>query len=388
MVNFLTKVSFIVKFKKAGSMKTLFTAQPSGDRQKKNLLFLNLIKKRKSTSRTEISKLTDTNIVTVSNYINGYLKKGLILETGYDVSSGGRRPELVELNRKWGYAIGIDIAPSRIKGILVDFGMKELASESINGYEKKLKIHIGEILKKLLKDLKANKTLVKKIGIAAASGDIAEDSGKIKDEIQKEPGIPVLFGSAALCAAFGESGLNPEASEASKILFIYTSLGEGVFIAQDEFYEANNKEKEYAYLKPWPRKLDIAEEAKKVVSQGVGTKIVDMAGGDAENITAETVLNAAQERDEVAADLLKTAGTNLSVRVAYLINLFEPEVVIIGGGVEKARDFFLNPFLSNVRKLMLQNAVGKVKVAPAILGEEARVKGSAFLAIREAFIET
>ncbi|MGB2705245.1 MAG: ROK family protein [Candidatus Omnitrophota bacterium] len=369
--------------------KASFTAHPSSERRKKNLLFLNLIRNRKSTSRTEISKLTDTNIVTVSNYINGYLKKGLILETGYDVSSGGRRPELVELNKKWGYAIGIDIAPGRIKGILVDFGMEVLASETISGYEKeKLKASIGEVVRGLLEGSKTDKALVKKIGIAAASGDIAEDSGKIKDEIEKEPGIPVLSGSAALCAAFGERGLNPEASEASKILFIYTSLGEGIFITEDEFYEANNKERKYAYLKPWPRRLGIAEEAKKAVSQGVGTKIVDMAGGEAANITAETVVNAAQERDEIASDLLKTAGTNLSVRVAYLMNLFEPEVVIIGGGAEKAKDFFLNPLVANVKKLVLRSALGRAKVAPAILGEEARVKGSAFLAIREAFIET
>lgn len=363
-----------------------------GDRNKKNLLFLNLIKKNKATSRTEISKLTDINIVTVSNYINTYLRKGIVLETGYDVSSGGRRPELVELNKKCGYAAGIDIAQGRINGVLVDFGMEELASQAISGYDKKnLKNHIGEMLKKLLESSKADKSLVKKIGITAYPGDTPGGAQKLKDEIERELEIPVLFGTPALSAAFGEKTLNPEAAEASKILFIYTTLGEGIFIADGEFYEANekeHKEEKYAYLRSWNRELGIVEEARKAACRGLGTKIVEMAFGDAKNITAETVTKAALGRDEVAAEIIKTAATNLSVRVAYLINLFEPEVVIIGGGAEKVEDLFLKPLAANVKKLSSQNASSAAKVAPAVLGEEARAKGSAFLAIREAFIET
>ena len=117
--------------------KTQFTADPSTDREKKNLLFLNLIKSRKSTSRTELSRLTEINVVTVSNYVNSYLKKGLVLEHGYDISSGGRRPELIELNKEWGYTVGIDLAPDCIKGVLLDLNIQALASDSVEGYGKK-----------------------------------------------------------------------------------------------------------------------------------------------------------------------------------------------------------------------------------------------------------
>ncbi len=369
--------------------KTLFTAHPVNDRDKKNLLFLNLIKSRKSTSRTEISKLTKTSAVTVSNYMNTYLKKGLVLETGYEASSGGRRPELVELNKKSGYAAGIDITPGRISAILANFGMEKLAGASVPGDTKKdLKNSITRILKQLLENLKMDKNVVKKTGITATSGDIAENIQNYKDEIEKELEIPVLFGHPALCAAFGEKSANPETDEASKILFIYTTLGEGVFIADNEFYEANNKKNEYAYLMPWGRKFDIAEEARAIVGRGVGTKMVDIAQGNMKNITAETVVSAARESDEIAADLLRTAAINLSVRVAYLVNLFEPEIVIIGGGAEKARDLFFDPIASNVKKLSSHGVSGRTKVLPAVLGENARTKGAAYLAIREIFIET
>lgn len=372
-------------------MKTVFTTQPSSDREKKNLLFLNLIRKHKSTSRTEISKLTNINMVTVSNYVNGYLKKGLVLERGYDASSGGRRPELVELNREWGYAIGIDIGKSYIKGALVDLGLGVLASESTHGYEKEnLKSSIAEMVKKLLAASKIDQKRVKKIGIgvSANSGGIAEDIIKAEETIGGEAKIPALAGDAALCAASGEKNLNPEAMETSSILYVYTDLGKGVFIKDDEFYEAVTEEDHYPYLRPWDEGLSIASEAKKIVKQGMGTRIVDIAQGNAKNITLETVVKAAKQKDEIAMDLVRMVGMNLGVRIAYLINALEPGAVIVGGGIEKAGNLFLEPLTSSINRFILQKALNKVRVALATLGEEACAKGSAFLAIREAFIET
>ncbi len=142
-----------------------------------------------------------------------------------------------------------------------------------------------------------------------------------------------------------------------------------------------------AYLRPWSRNLSIASEAKKVIARGVGTKIVKASGGLAENITLDMVIKAAEEKDEIASDLLKTSGMNLSVRIAYLINLLKPEVVIIGGGIEKAVDKFLKPLQKSMKKFIRERLPQETIVGPAVLKEEACVKGGAFLAIREAFIE-
>ncbi|MBL7157500.1 MAG: ROK family protein [Candidatus Omnitrophica bacterium] len=369
--------------------KTQFTANPSTDREKKNLLFLSLIKSRKSTSRTEVSKLTEINVVTVSNYVNNYLKKGLVLEHGYDISSGGRRPELIELNKEWGYTLGIDISASCIKGVVMDLGMQVPASDSTEGYGKKdLKLLINEIVKKLLSTSKIDKTRVKKIGISADSKDIKEEIIKIKSELEEEIGIPILTASGAVCAAFGEKAINPDARDSSSFLYIYKDTGESVFIKDDGFYEADEEKIEYAYLKPWGRKLSIISEVKSIIEKGVGTKIVDMAKGDAGNITLETVIKAAKEKDEIAGDVIKMAGTNLGVRAAYLINSFKPEAVIIGGGVEQSGDIFLKALKASVSRFILHDISDKVRLAPAVLGKDACSKGAAFLAIREAFIES
>ncbi len=84
------------------------------EKERRNLAILDIIRRCREVSRAEISRITHLNIVTISNYIDDYIKKGLVLEKGLDVSTGGRRPELLELNSKYGYTIGIDLGSPQI----------------------------------------------------------------------------------------------------------------------------------------------------------------------------------------------------------------------------------------------------------------------------------
>jgi predicted NBD/HSP70 family sugar kinase len=370
--------------------KTLFTVRLSADREKKNLLFLNLIKTRKSTSRTELSKLTDINIVTVSNYVNSYIKKGLVAETGFDISSGGRRPELIEVNRKWGHVIGIDIGEGYIKGVLAGLDMEILASEALDSYDtKNLKGFLDKIIQNLLSASKVEKGTLRKIGIgvSAVSGNVMEDAIRIKYAMEEDLGVPVLCGNGATCGASGEKNLNPGAIGANRILYIYGDIGEGVLIRADEFYEPSDEARSFVYLKPWAYSLGIVSAAKKMLKEGVKTKMAGMAGGDTGHVTLDTVLKAAGKNDEAAMDLVRTTGVNLGVRVAYLMNLFEPESVIIGGGVEEAGSLFLDSLNLSVDKFVKQEIKDKVKLRPGVSGRDACAKGAAFLALREALIE-
>lgn len=345
-----------------GKHKIFFTTRLSADREKKNLLFLDLIKIRKSTSRTEVSKLTDTNIVTVSNYINSYIKKGLVAETGYDISSGGRRPELVELNKKWGHVAGIEVADGEIKGVIMSLDMQVVAqdSEPFSG-EKDLKVAIHELVEKMIGKSGINKETLKKIGIGASSepGKVHEGILPAKDSLEREIGIPALCGQRALCASAGEKNLNAGAIETKVVLYVFKDTGESVVIRGNEYFEASSEMPKSSYLRAWPGEFAI---------------------GDAS-------IKAAAEKDEAATDLIRAAGMNLGVRIAYLINIFEPESVIVGGGIEEAGGLFFDPLKKSIDKFVSREMKDKVKLYPACAGKDACVKGAAFLAIREALIE-
>ena len=79
------------------------------DHEKKNLQILDTIRKKGPIARAEISRLIGLNIVTVTSYVDQYIKKGVIKEVGIDVSSGGRKPTLVDLNPSATYLIGVGL---------------------------------------------------------------------------------------------------------------------------------------------------------------------------------------------------------------------------------------------------------------------------------------
>ena len=96
----------------------VFEGQALSDHEKKNFSILELIRRNGPITRADISKTTDLNIVTVSNYIGTYISRGLIIEGGMEASSGGRKPTLVKLNIDHGYALGLDLGHMGVSLVL------------------------------------------------------------------------------------------------------------------------------------------------------------------------------------------------------------------------------------------------------------------------------
>jgi len=101
-----------------------FTYKDISDRKRKNVAILDFIRRKGETSRTDISKETGINIVSISNYTSAYIKKGLVWECGQDISTGGRRPELVKLNLQDVHIAGLDIGPQKMIGVVTDLSLK------------------------------------------------------------------------------------------------------------------------------------------------------------------------------------------------------------------------------------------------------------------------
>ena len=145
-------------------MKTILYKERLSEKERRNLDILEAIRKAGRISRSDISKITGFNIVTVSNYLNEYIKKGLVFESGLDVSTGGRKPELVELNPGYCYTIGIDCGPVHITeeatmdAVLMDVTAKIIAKASM----KKLNEEFGAMLEKVVALVKE---VIKKSGV-------------------------------------------------------------------------------------------------------------------------------------------------------------------------------------------------------------------------------
>jgi len=381
--------------------KILFTYNKLSEKEAKNLEILGLIKKRGVISRTDISKITGINIVSVSNYIKSYIDKKLVLEKGFGISSGGRKPELVELNIKENYIIGADIGDAEVRVSLADLGMNIIEKAKVERQKSNVQEAVSGIIEETIKKSKIDARNIRAVGLGISDNSLIS----IGTAIEKKFGVEVFFAGLASCAAFGERCLNPNA-DVKDLLYMHSDIGRGIAIKgitcfgsagsngeiqvltekvpkelEDEFYEQSK------YLRPWNRSLGIAYMAKQEVARGIGTKIVDLANGQIENIAQELVIKAAMENDDVASNIIHSVGINLGLRISYLINLFNPEAVVIGGGIERAGDLILGPIKKIVQRLAFSKQASTVKIMPGTLGDDAISLGAASIAIREIFLK-
>lgn len=406
----------------ADKREGLFKYKALTDRERKNLMILDIIRRNGPVSRTEISRITEINIVTISNYVNNYIDKGFVVEKGLDISTGGRKPTLLEINPRGGYVIGADIGPRKIKCALTDISVNVVSKKVIDrpdGDMEEVTNASLDMIQNVIDDAKVEKEKIKGIGLGI-SGIIDEIAGTVRDtngkrgktsssyttlrmEAEKRFNIDTFVGNDATCAAYGEKRLTIEA-DVENMLYIYSDVGCGIIIKGEiysgtggsagEIQLAGDREgaeglplpsDELYYLRPLGVDLGMVQEAKNVIAKGIGTKILEFSKGKIANIALENIIKAASEGDKVAIDLIGNAGIGLGTRVAYLINLFNPEVVVIGGGIEKAGELILESIWRAVRKLAFEEPASKVRIIPSGLGENAVSFGAAALVLREVF---
>ncbi|MFH1478649.1 MAG: ROK family transcriptional regulator [Candidatus Omnitrophota bacterium] len=400
-----------------------FESHLLSDHESKNFSMLELIRKNGPITRADISKITDLNIVTVSNYINNFIKAGLVVEGGMEASSGGRKPTLVKLNERHGFAIGIDLGnmeldPSRMIGLVTD-----LAGHVVIRVEKtRPKDTMSNVIEKsidfieeLISRKEVDREKVKGVGICIG-GVIDENMGTVRDStkdgvrtsymaiknaIEQKYGMPSFLGNDATFAAFGEK-MHALPLDTENVIYMYSDVGTGIIIKGNIYCGASgsagemsincprpddyiNIAKNLSFLLPMGVDLGLIRQVKRLIEEGVESKIKDDKG-KIDNITLENIIEAAKSGDSFAIELLEDAAVNLGLRVAYLVNLFNPEIVIIGGGVEAAGSLFLEPLRKTVRRWAFEEPANVVKIIPAQLGKDAVSLGGASVVIRNLFI--
>lgn len=124
----------------------------------------------------------------------------------------------------------------------------------------------------------------------------------------------------------------------------------------------------------------MAREAKRLITSGADTSILDLTGGDIEKVTAEIINTAALNGDRPATELIAWTSHNIGVGLANLINIFNPRLIVIGGGLSKMGDMLLKPAYEVAGQRAFKEAYDAVRFAPAGLGGSSGVLGAAAFA--------
>jgi len=400
------------------------------EKERRNLDILDTIRRKREVSRADISKYTGLNIVTISNYVNTYIKKGLIYEIGLDISTGGRRPELLRLNKDYGYSIGIDLgAPEIIEdtyiiACLLDITSKVIAEERVKKVEEsqdKFIAKVVSLIDSLIKKSGVAKDKIKGIGFGIwgpldrykGTARYAVEKGEtlsytaLQHAVEDKFDIQTVVEHDSMIAALGEkwSGIGLEEG-VDNILFICSDSSIGMIIKGELYYGATKSAGElninppgtspmhcwegYNYgccLRSRGIDLGMASYAKAYFEEHKDkkSKILDLADGKKDKITFKIVVEAAKKNDELACQFLKEAGLYLGAKIAFLVNLFNPQAIVIGRGIEKGGDILMDSVKRSVEQWGYEESVKVVKIIPTSLGDKVVAVGAGALVIQRVF---
>ncbi len=127
----------------------------------------------------------------------------------------------------------------------------------------------------------------------------------------------------------------------------------------------------------------IIRRAEGKIQQGRQTCIADRVKYRLGSITPALIAHCAEENDEVAREVLAETGYYVGLGITNLIQLYNPEILIVGGGIAQAGKSLWDPMLRTVQARAHMVPASSVRIVPAQLGEEAGLIGGAALAARE-----
>ena len=119
--------------------------------------------------------------------------------------------------------------------------------------------------------------------------------------------------------------------------------------------------------------------AREAVAEHPESQILALAGCDASGIEAKTVFDASKAGDVTAVAVYRRFISYLSQAIASVVNLLDPEIVVLGGGVSKAGSYLLDPIVQEYPRYVLFNDQPLPPVKIAVLGSEAGIIGAAML---------
>ncbi len=385
------------------------------ERERKNVSILEAIKRYGPISRTDISKLTKLNIVTVSNYVNNFIEQGIVIEKGLDISSGGRRPTIVVLNPKSSYVVGVDLGVFQVstvladlEGVIVAHAKAPRPRDSADSVVKVLTEEIDKVITgsgvdpKKIRGIQigASGVIDREVGTIRCTEGVASIYVPVTALLQDRFKMPVKLEHDVTTAAYGEWALGA-GTDVDIMLFMYSGVGGGMIINGEIYHGISGTAGEVSIrdqldigdvwignisaLKPWAAHLGIPDEARDAIEKGGMSKVSDLVHGKLDKITLDVIFEAVKLGDKLAIETVQRAGERLGVRVAFLINLLNPGAVVVGGGVEAAGPALIEAIKKMVRMCAFEEMANAVKIVPARLGENSVALGAASLVIRDVF---
>lgn len=311
------------------------------------------------------------------------------------------------------YRIGIDVGGTGIKVGVIDEKLKILAENSIHTCTSiPFSEQVGRIAECVLATaadagLSHDQIVSVGVGIPGVSnlstGEVVKCTNMgwfhvpFRDEFRKHLDVPVFIDNDANVAALAESVAGISAGTASSVFItIGTGIGSGIIIngkIWNGFHGIGGEMGHVIFdldgvpctcgnhgcLERYCSATALIRMAREAIADNTDTLMMQMVSNDITKIEARTVIDAARKEDPLASAVYARYINYLAQAVGSIVNLIDPEVIVIGGGVSKAGEFLLDPLCRAYPEYVLYNDQPMPPIRLAVLGSEAGIIGAAML---------
>lgn len=310
------------------------------------------------------------------------------------------------------YIIGIDLGGTKISGVLCDLngniiGKHTISTNASEGEDAVL-LRIISVIDEVMRLSNKTVDLVKAIGIGSpgplnaktgiilTSANLPFKNFKLVEPIRAKYGVPTFLDNDANVAAIGEFMFGAgKGTENMVYITVSTGVGGGAVLNGKIYRGSTNNSLEighmtvmadgpkcncgnYGCIEAISSGTAIGRQAKVAIESGIETSLKKY-----ENVTSYEVYLEAQDGDKIAKEILDNSLNYLGICVANIITTFDPDMIIIGGGVSQIGEILFEKVREVVNERCFKSMAEFCKIVPAALGTSAGVIGAAGLAIME-----
>ena len=366
-----------------------------------------------SSTLPDLAKELKVSVPTITKFIGEMTDKGYIISYGKQETNEGRPPTLYGLNPKSGYFIGVDLKQSTINLAVMNFVGEIFESRmgipcKLENTPEGLDRICNEILT-FIEQLDIEKDKILNIGINI-SGRVNPESGysyswfnfeerPLSDVLSERMNYPVSIDNDSRAMTYGEMTQGVVKGE-KDVIFINLSWGLGCgLIFSGELYSGKSGfSGEFGHFSVFDNEK-ICNCGKKgcletevsglalhnnllnaVQLEGKESILSEKIKEDPTSVTLTDIIDATNKEDFLCIELIEEIGQKLGRYLAALINLLNPELVVIGGELAQTEDYILQPIRGAVRKYSLNLVNKDTAVVLSKLQDKAGIVGACMLA--------
>jgi len=359
---------------------------------------------------SELTKELHISVPTITKLVQELITENIVLDLGKVETPGGRRPNVFGLANSAIYFAGVNVGRDNMTYVITDLQnniIKEVTDTTFELVDRSQCLErICSNIAEFIDTCGIERGKILGVGVSIV-GRVNPEMGRsymyftsseesLRDIIQDRVKIRVLLENDPRARCYAEYN-SARSKEENNILYLHLGRGVAIGIVIDGklYYGKNGFAGEFGHIPFFDNEIicacgkkgcletevsgiAIEEKIIKLIKSGVNTILRDKFDRG-EQIHINDIIAAAKNDDNLSIELIEEVGEKLGKAVAFLINTFNPEAVIVGGNLAEAGDYIMLPLKSSTNKYSLNLVYKDTKFRQSKMSENASALGVSML---------